>query len=163
MNRGNAACPRGQWLLLAGVLLLLAGLLNGFFVHGMALPRLALAAHLEAIMGGTLMIALGLAWPQLGLTPAGSAVGQGLAVYGFGAGWLTYLLASARGAGGMFPLAAGQSRGTPSEEAFVTFALATVAAALIGLCLLLLWGLRRRPTAGAAAGALRRHDAKEKP
>lgn len=94
------------------------------------------------------MVALGPSWPRLKLGPVESRIALGLAMYGLYAGWLIYLLASIWGAGGMFPLAAGHSRGTALEEAFVVASFTTVAAALIGLCLLLLWGLRRsrRPT-----------------
>jgi hypothetical protein len=54
-----------------------------------------------------------------------------------------YIVAAAIGAGGMFPLAAGGTRGTPLQEGLVTGAFAAVAAAMIATCVILLWGLRQ--------------------
>jgi hypothetical protein len=60
----------------------------------------------------------------------------------FFGGWLIYLLAARWGAGGMFPLAAGEARATDAQETFVTVSFTTIAVSLIALCVLLLWGLR---------------------
>jgi (hydroxyamino)benzene mutase len=160
---GNGAGRHGQRLTQAGVALFLIGLITGFFIHGMPLPKLALTAHLNAIIGGAFMVALGPTWPRLKLGPVGSSIALGLAIYGLYAGWLIYLLASAWGAGGMFPMSAGQSRGTLFEEAFVTTSFATVAATLIGFCLLLLWGLRGHPLGEEAADTGSQHDARRNP
>ncbi len=151
MTRQSQATQRA--LTQAGVALFLIGLITGFFIHGALLPRLALGAHLMAIMGGIFMIALGSIWPQLKLGSVELRIALGLAVYGLYAGWLVYLLASIWNAGGMFPLAVGQRGGTAFEEAFVMTSLMTVAGALIGLCLLLLWGLRRDSPEAKAAEA----------
>jgi (hydroxyamino)benzene mutase len=159
----NGAVRRGQRLTQAGVTLFLIGLVTGFSIHGMPLPRLALGAHLMAIIGGVFMVALGPTWPRLRLGPVGSNIALGLAVYGFYAGWLIYLVTSAWGAGGMLPLAAGQSRGTPFAEAFVMTSLATDAAVLIALCLLLLWGLRGRLFGEQAADEASQHNTKRIP
>lgn len=131
-----------RWIQRSGVLLFLLGLFNGFFVHTQAVPDVVLAAHLVAIMGGTFLIAIGLLWSGLRLSRRASGAGCWLAVYGFFSGWLPYLLAGVAGIGGMFPLAAGPAQGTAAQEEFMGIACATAAMAVIGLCALILWGLR---------------------
>lgn len=131
-----------RWMQQLGVLLFLLGLFNGIFVHAQALPRVVLAAHLVALMSGTFLIVVGLLWPKLKLGYRTSLIGCSLAVYGFYGGWTLYLVAGVSGVGGMFPLAAGSARGTPSQEGLIGIAFATVAVAMIGFCVLVLWGLR---------------------
>jgi (hydroxyamino)benzene mutase len=138
-----------RWMQRLGVLLFLFGLFNGFFVHAQALPGVVLAAHLVALMSGTFLIAVGLLWPKLRLGYRASLIGFSLAAYGFYGGWLLYLVAGVSGVGGMFPLAAGPARGTPSQEGLMGIAFATVAIAMIGFCAFLLWGLRGHARRGA--------------
>ena len=61
-----------QRLLRAGALLFLLALLVGLAVPRFTVPRLALSTHLLGIMQGTFLIAVGLLWPRLSLTRAGS-------------------------------------------------------------------------------------------
>lgn len=138
-----------RWVQRSGVLLFLLGLFNGFVVHTQALPGVVLAAHLVALMGGTFLIAIGLLWSRLGLSRRASLAGIWLAVYGFYGGWLLYLLAGVAGIGGMFPLAAGPVQGTAAQEGFLGIAFATAAVAMVGLCGLILWGLRGSGQRGA--------------
>ena len=133
-----------RWLQRSGVTLFLLGLLNGFVVHQPVLPRVVLEAHVIALMSGIFLIAIGIVWSRLRFGRALSRVGVGAALYGFTAGWLVYLVAGITGTGGMFPLAAGGVRGSALYEGLVSMALASAALAMIGLCVLLLWGLRGR-------------------
>ncbi len=149
MNEGKWMKNFGhaRWLQRAGVLLFLLGLLNGFIVHQQPLPRVALEAHVIALMSGIFLFALGLAWPRLRFGSALSRIGLALAVYGFYAGWMIYLVAGISGIGGMFPLAAAGLRGAALHERMVSLALASAALAMIALCVLLFWGLRGRAPA----------------
>ena len=65
MNTANNPVSRG--LLIAGVLLLLLGLLTGLGVGAMENPRMGLSSHLQGITNGLLLIGLGLMWPYLNL------------------------------------------------------------------------------------------------
>ncbi len=139
VSRAEAQSRR---LMQGGVLLFLLGLLNGFFIHGLALPRVAMAAHLVALMGGTFLVGIGLAWPRLRLGQRAARAGVLLALTSVYGAWLVYLLSGALGAGGMFPLAAGSARAAESTEQLIAAAFAVIALGLMAVCLLLLWGLR---------------------
>jgi len=132
-----------------GVLLVLLGLLTGFLVPGLAVPRLGVSAHALGVSGGFFLVVLGLLWPQLRLGPGASRLALGAAVYAFYGGWLMPLLGGFWGAGAsMLPLAAGSARGTAFQEGVITAGLVTSAVAILAVCGLLLWGLR-----GPARGA----------
>jgi len=131
-------------MLQLGVLLLLLGLLTGLVVPVLAIPRLGVAAHILGVLGGLGLLVLGLLWPKLRLAPRASGIGCVLAAYAFYLGWLMPLLGGVWGAGsGMLPIAAGGVLGTPFQEGVIAVGLGTSAVAIIALCLLLLWGLRK--------------------
>ena len=50
-----------------GMFLFLLGLLTGFVETKFANPRMGLAAHLEGVMNGTFLIALGAVWMEVRL------------------------------------------------------------------------------------------------
>jgi hydroxylaminobenzene mutase len=129
-------------LLRLGVLLLLLGLLTGFAVPVLAMPRMGLASHLEGLLNGLLLIALGLMWPRLQLGPRAQLLTFGLAVYGAFVNWIATLLSAATGAGAMMPIAAAGRTGDALAEAIVGFFLISLSFAMIVACGLLLWGLR---------------------
>ena len=52
-----------------GMFLFLLGLLIGFVEGQVSNPRMALAAHLEGLMNGTFLIALGAVWQFVRLPP----------------------------------------------------------------------------------------------
>lgn len=138
----------GRRLLRTGAVLFLLGLLVGLAIPRFAVPRLALSAHLLAIMQATLLLVLGLLWPRLRLTARQSQVGSGLALYGFPAAWIANLLGAVWGAGSsMVPMAAGAARGSAAQETTIRVLLVSAALCQIALALLVLWGLR-----GAADG-----------
>jgi len=71
----------GRQLLRVGAVLLLLGLFVGLGIPHFAVPRLALSAHLLAMMQATLLMVLGLVWPRLQLRSGQSRVGSGVAIY----------------------------------------------------------------------------------
>jgi len=130
-------------LIQLGVVLLLLGLLTGVAVPVLAVPRLAVSAHIVGVLGGLALIILGLVWPQLQVGPGTSRLGYSLALYSIYVGWFMPLLGGVWQAGGtMFPLAVGATRGTAFQEGVIATGLFTGAVAVIALCVLLLWGLR---------------------
>jgi hypothetical protein len=118
----------------SGMILLAISLVNGFLIGVMPLVRLALSAHLVGLMGSAFLIGLGACWPALALKERTSKIGALTAVYGFFGGWLVYFIAAATGTGGMFPIASGDTRGSPFLESVMSGALLTVALALFALC-----------------------------
>jgi (hydroxyamino)benzene mutase len=121
----------------AGVLLFLAGLLTGFAIPACRSPRLGLSAHLTGVQSGTFLVALGLLWPRLALSPLWSGVlanGVWASLY---AVWLSLVLAAIFGAGRGLPIAGQGITTTAVKQTVVTVLLAAgslgTTAAVVGL------------------------------
>lgn len=130
-------------LLQLGVLLFLIGLLTGFVVPVLAIPRMGLSAHLEGVMNGIVLMVLGLMWPRLRLGAGLQRAAFGLAVYAAFANWAATLISAATGAAALMPIAGGGASGNAVAEAVVGFLLISLSVAMIAAFLLVLWGLRR--------------------
>ena len=137
----------GHRLLQLGALLFLLGLLVGFVVPLLTNPRMGLASHLEGLLNGMFLIVLGLLWPRLLLGARAASWLFWLAGYGTFANWAATLLAGFWGAGTRMPLAAGAHHGTSSQELAIDVLLVTLSVAIVAASVLVLWGLRRRPSA----------------
>jgi hydroxylaminobenzene mutase len=140
---GEPGDAHARWLLVAGAALLLTGLLSGLMVGAMANPRLGLSAHLEAVMNGTLLIAIGLAWHRLALCAGWKRAAFWLLLYGTIANWLTVQLGAWWGAGRLTTLAAGGMTGADWQEAIVAFGLVSLSAAMIAAVAILVVGFWR--------------------
>ena len=130
-------------LLRLGVALLFVGLLIGLAIPALAVPRLGVAAHVNAVVGALFLLAFGLVWPHLRLGAGASRLAFWLGPYSFFVASLMPLLGGIWGAGAtMLPLAAGAVRGTPFQEGVIGVGLVTAGIAIIALCGLLFYGLR---------------------
>jgi len=79
--------------------LFLLGLLTGFVETKFTNHRMGLAAHLEGVMNGTFLLALGAAWSEVRLSGVLKAVAYWSALYGTYANWLVTTLAAVFGTG----------------------------------------------------------------
>ena len=131
-------------LLQAGYGLFLLGLLTGFVIPLAQLPRMALSSHLEAVMNGSFLIALGLCWKHFVLPPWAERMAFLAAITGTYANWAATLLSAFTGAAAMMPIAGGGSVGSPLHEMVVSSLLFILSLAMILTCVLVLWGLQRR-------------------
>lgn len=131
-------------LLQLGIVLFLLGLLAGLAGPALANPRMGLATHLEGVMNGLFLVALGLVWPRLSLSPRLQTATFWLAVYGTFANLAATFLAAVSGAGAMMPIAGGRP-GDATQEAVISGLLVSLALADIAVCLLVLAGLRQPP------------------
>lgn len=131
-------------LLQAGFVLFLLGLLTGFSVPVAQIPRMALSSHLEGVMNGLFLIALGLCWKHLVLPSWAERTAFLSAITGTYANWAATLLSAFTGAAAMMPIAGGGSVGTPFYEMVVSGLLLFLSLAMILTCVLVLWGLQRR-------------------
>lgn len=131
-------------LLQAGFVLFLLGLLTGFAIPAAQIPRMALSSHLEGVMNGSFLIALGLCWKHLALPSWAERTAFLSAITGTYANWMATLLSAFTGAAAMMPIAGGGSVGTPLHEMVVSSLLLILSLAMILTCLLVLWGLQRR-------------------
>lgn len=126
-----------------GVFLFLIGLLTGLIEEKFANPRMGLSAHLEGIMNGTLLIAIGAVWPLIRLTPRLSSGLYATLLYGTYANWLVTTFAAVAGTRSMTPLTGTVQGAGTWQEGIVTFGFVTVGIAMIAAFCLALWGLRR--------------------
>jgi hydroxylaminobenzene mutase len=135
--------PRGRRLLWHGMLLFVLGLVTGLFSQQLGNPRMGLAAHLEGVMNGIFLLALGGAWNHVRLSTRAAALAFGAALYGTYANWTTTLLAALFGTAAMTPIASGAHKGLAWQELLVTFGFVSVALAMLTSSCILLLGFRR--------------------
>jgi len=135
-------------LLFLGILLFLLGLLAGFAIPALANPRMGLTTHLEGVMNGLFLLALGLLWHRVVLKPRLLGLTYGLALYGSFANYAAVLIAAITGAGAMMPIAGGVE-GTPVQEAVISFLLISLSLAMVAACVLVLVGLWKGRTVRA--------------
>ncbi len=145
--------PLERRLLQLGALLLLLGLLSGFGMAFYENPRMGLSSHLEGVLNGILLMVLGVLWPRLALSRRLAGTAFALAVYGGFANWTATLLAALWGAGRSMPIAAGGLQGVGWQEGVIDLLLYSLSFAMVGVCALVLWGLRRAPRARSAEAA----------
>ena len=126
-----------------GMCLFLLGLLTGFVEQNFANPRMGLAAHLEGVMNGTFLVALGAIWTTVRLSPRLTRAAYWSALYGTYANWLVTLLAAIFGTAAMSPITAAGRSGQPWQEALVTFGFLSVGIGIVAASILVLAGLRR--------------------
>ena len=127
-----------------GMALFLLGLLTGLVEAKFSNPRMGLAAHLEGLMNGIFLLALGGAWTEVRLAPRWKGVAFGAALYGAYANWAVTVLAAAFGTTALTPIAGAGHGGQPWQEALVKGGFASVGVVILACAVLLLWGLRGR-------------------
>ena len=129
-----------------GMFLFLLGLITGFLEQHFTNVRMGLAAHLEGVMNGTFLLALGAAWNEVRLSAPAKATAYWTALYGTYANWLVTTLAAVFGTAALSPISAAGHSGQPWQERFVTAGFLSVGVVIVASSVLVLWGLR--PKAG---------------
>jgi hydroxylaminobenzene mutase len=127
-----------------GISLFLLGLITGLMEQRFTNTRMGLAAHLEGVMNGTFLVALGAMWSEVRLPPLAEATAYWTALYGAYANWVTTTLAAVLGTAAANPILAAGYRGQPSQETLVGAGFLSVAVAIIAASVLVLWGLFQR-------------------
>lgn len=135
----NTQTKQADNLIFLGLILFLLGLVIGLFVQNMANPRMALSAHLEAVMNGLFLVMLGLIWKRLVLAVRLLTVTFWLAIYGTFANLAAVLIAAVTGYGKMMPIAGGKE-GEGMVETLISFLLLSLALCMIAVCILVLTG-----------------------
>jgi (hydroxyamino)benzene mutase len=129
-----------------GMFLFLLGLLTGFVEQKFVNPRMGLAAHLEGVMNGTFLLALGAIWAEVRLAPRLKFVGYWSALYGAYANWAATTLGAAFGVAALSPITSAGHNALPWQEGLVTVMFMSIGIATVGSSLIVLWGLRRAAT-----------------
>jgi (hydroxyamino)benzene mutase len=146
---------KGRQLLLHGMILVLVGLVWGFFVPATPYPRLALTAHIQLTGNGVLFMALSIAVLTLP-----NRVGSKSLVVMLIAAWLTWVMALSQianawwGTNQMLPIAAAQAGATggePWQELIVRLTHIGAGFGLLAAWVLLIVGFVKVPDAEADA------------
>jgi len=125
-----------------GMLLFLLGLLTGLAEPQFKNIRMGLAAHLEGVMNGTFVIALGAVWHELRLSSRWNATAYWAALWGTYGNWVFTTLAAVFGTAALSPLT-GAHVAKPWQEIVVTTGFFSVAIAIVGCLVMMLIGMRR--------------------
>jgi (hydroxyamino)benzene mutase len=127
-----------------GMFLFLIGLMTGFAEQHFANVRMGLAAHLEGVMNGTFLIAVGAIWNEVRLPRTAKAVAYWTALYGTYANWLFTTLAAVFGTVALSPITGAGHVGQPWQESLVMSGFMSVGVVIVAFSLLALWGLRAK-------------------
>ena len=129
-------------LLRAGFLLFLLALLGGTVIPSFTNPRLAVSAHVTGLLNGLLLIALGLCWSALVLSPVRDKLMRALFLYGAYANWAVSLLGAAWGTKRLTPVAGAGFGATPWKETVVQLGLLSLVLAMLVATAMVVWALR---------------------
>ena len=127
-----------------GMFLFLLGLLTGFVEQRFANVRMGLAAHLEGVMNGTFLVALGAIWTEVRLPPPVKVTAYWAVLYGTYVNWLVTMLAAVFGTAALSPITAVGHSGQPWQESLVTAGFMSVGIVIVASSVLILWGLRAK-------------------
>ncbi|WP_293389486.1 hypothetical protein [Nevskia sp.] len=130
-------------LLWHGMFLFLLGLFTGLAETSFSNIRMGLAAHLEGVMNGTFLLALGAVWAEVRLGTRLKGATYWLVLYGAYANWAVTTLAAIFGTGALSPVTAPGLSAAPWQEQLIQGGFMSVGFAIIGAAVLVLWGLRR--------------------
>jgi len=131
-------------LLWHGMFLFLLGLLTGFAEMQFSNTRMGLAAHLEGVMNGTFLVALGAVWAEVRLSSRMKGAAYWGVLYGTYANWAVTTLAAIFGTAALSPITGAGHSGQPWQENLVTFGFMSVGIVIVASTILVLWGLRSR-------------------
>ncbi len=130
-------------LMFHGMCLFVLGLLTGFAEQHFTNVRMGLAAHLEGLMNGTFLIALGAIWPHVRLSRVAAAVAYWTALYGTYGNWLITVLAAIFGTAALSPISGAGHSGLAWQESLVTAGFVSVGIIIVIASVIVVWGLRR--------------------
>jgi (hydroxyamino)benzene mutase len=134
-------------LLWHGMALFLIGLFTGLAQPHFTNIRMALAAHLEGVMNGILLLAVGAIWNEVRLSSRASAVAYWALLGGTYGNWAVTTIAAILGTAALSPITGAGHGAAPWQEGLVTVGFVMIGLAIISASVLLLWGLRKEATA----------------
>ena len=139
-----------------GMVLFLLGLLTGILIPVLTSPRLALAAHVEALLNGIFLILVGgVVWKELRLPERVAGAGFWLLLLAAYANWGFCLLAAVFGASQTLAIAGAGYSAAGWQELLVSAGLGAGAVCILVASCMVLYGLREgeRPTPDQQATA----------
>jgi len=130
-------------LLWHGIALFLLGLLTGLAETHFANMRMGLAAHLEGVINGTFLLAVGAIWKEVRLPARPSALAYWALLGGTYGNWAATIIAAALGAAALSPIAGAGHSASKMVEGLVTAGFVVIGALIIVAAGMLMWGLRK--------------------
>jgi len=127
-----------------GMFLFLFGLVAGQQERRFTNMRMALSAHLQGVLNGTFLIALGAVWDHVELPPRAEKAAWLSALYGTYGNWLFTTLVAAMGTAAANPTLSHGHRGKPWQEKATEWGFRSIAYSIFVSVVLILWGLSRR-------------------
>jgi hydroxylaminobenzene mutase len=127
-----------------GMFLFLIGLLTGFAEQHFANIRMGLAAHLEGVMNGIFLLALGAVWTEVRLSSRTKAVAHWTVLCGTYGNWLVTTFAAIFGTAALSPITGAGHSGQPWQESVMTAGFVAVGITIIAASVLVLVGLRAK-------------------
>ena len=125
-----------------GLILFLLGLIIGLVEAHVSNPNMGLAAHLEALMNGIYLIALGSILGWVRLTPSLFSLAFWTTLYGAYANVAVTFFASLVNASSFSPVTGAGLHAAPWQEYLVTFGFVTVGIAMLVSTCLFIFGMR---------------------
>ena len=129
-------------LLWHGTVLFLIGLLTGLVEQHFANVRMGLAAHLEGVMNGTFLLAVGAIWNEVRLSTRTKAAAYWTLLVGTYGNWTVTSLAAVLGTAALSPTTSAGHEADPWKEAMITAGFVFIGLAIIVAVILLMFGLR---------------------
>lgn len=133
----------GRRLVWHGMLLFLVGLVTGTQQRRFTNMRMALSAHLEGVMNGTFLIALGAIWTQVKLPPNLRRAACWTTLYGTYGNWLFTTVGAALGTAAANPTLSQGHHGKPWQERLVLLGFRSMRYAFLSAVVLIVSGLTR--------------------
>jgi (hydroxyamino)benzene mutase len=141
MSISQTANRRMMW---HGAFLFLIGLVTGLQERRFKNMRMALSAHLEGVMNGTFLIALGAIWGHVELPSPAEKAARWTALYGAYGNWLFTTLGAALGTAAANPILSQGHHGKPWQEKVAQAGFWSISRSILVAVVLILWGLGRR-------------------
>ena len=129
-------------LVRAGFFLFTLSLLTGFAIPSFVNPRMGLAAHQTGAMNALVLVALGLAWGLLAMTPVQAKLTRGAFLYAAYVNWISSILAGAWGTTRLTPIAAAGYGAAPWQESVVQALQVSLALAIVAGAVSVVYALR---------------------
>lgn len=133
---------RRRRLLFHGMTLFLIGLLTGLAEQHFTNVRMALAAHLEGVLNGIFLLAVGAIWDEVRLPSFPAKVAYWALLGGTYGNWAVTTTAAILGTAAISPITAAGHSAAPGQEMLVATGFASTGLAVLLASSLLLWGLR---------------------
>ena len=143
MKAKDVLARQGHRLLQVGVGLFVFTAIQGFVIPSTAPPRLGLSLHTLGAIQALMWIGLGLIWPRLKISTTAGRIALWTNVYSGIATLMPYVLGAFWKAGNKtIPLAAGNARGTDTQETIILMVMISASVPFFVSMAIVIWGLR---------------------